>query len=101
MGRRYAAVSGDVDPMHLSSLAARAFGFPGALVQGMWTKARALAAIEARLPEAYVVDVDFSEPLLLPSNANFFAAQQDHGWDFAVRPADGDGDHLRGTVRAL
>src|SRR5674476_1187120 len=62
MGRRYAAVSGDVDPMHLSSLAARAFGFPGALVQGMWTKAHALAAIEARLPDAYVVDVDFSEP---------------------------------------
>lgn len=101
MGRRYAAVSGDVDPMHLSSLTARAFGFPGALVQGMWTKAHALAAIEARLPDAYVVDVDFSEPLLLPSIVNFFVAQQDLGWDFAVRPTDGPGDHLRGTVRAL
>lgn len=101
MGRRYAAVSGDVDPMHLSSLAARAFGFPGALVQGMWTKAHALAAIEARLPDAYVVDVDFSEPLLLPSIVNFFAAQQDQGWDFAVRSAEEPGDHLRGTIRAL
>jgi len=101
MGRRYAAVSGDVDPMHLSSLAAKAFGFPRALVQGMLAKAHALAAIESRLPDAYVVDVDFSEPLLLPSNASFFAAQQDHGLDFAVRPAEGPGDHLRGTVRAL
>ena len=101
MGRRYAAVSGDVDPMHLSSLAAKAFGFPRALVQGMWTKARALAAIEARLPEAYAVDVAFSEPLLLPSEANFFAAQRDHGWDFAVRPAQGADDHLRGTVRTI
>jgi len=100
-GRRYAAVSGDVDPMHLSSLAARAFGFPRTLVHGMWTKAHALAAIEARLPEAYAVDVAFDEPLLLPSIASLFAAQQDHGWDFAVRPAEGDGDHLRGMVRAM
>jgi len=38
---------------------------------------------------------------LLPSIVNFFAAQQDLGWDFAVRPAEGAGDHLRGTVRAL
>lgn len=99
MGRRYAAVSGDVNPMHLSSLAARAFGFPRALVHGMWSKAHALAAIEARLPEAYAVDVAFSRPLLLPSVASYFAVQQDHGWDFAVRPVQGSGDHLRGTIR--
>ena len=101
MGRRYASVSGDVDPMHLSTLAAKAFGFPRILVQGMWTKAHALAAIEARLPEAYALDVTFGRPLLLPSTASFFAAQQDHGWDFAVRPAQEAGDHLRGTVRAI
>lgn len=101
MGRRYASVSGDVNPMHLSSLAAKAFGFPRTLVHGMWTKAHALAAIESRLPEAYAVDVAFSQPLLLPSDANFVAAQQDRGWDFAVRPADGPGEYLRGTVRSI
>ena len=101
MGRRYAAVSGDVNPMHLSSLAAKAFGFPRTVVHGMWTKAHALAAIETRLPAAYAVDVAFSRPLLLPSVAGFTAAQHDQGWDFAVRPARGDGDHLRGTVRTI
>lgn len=101
MGRRYASVSGDVNPMHLNSLAAKAFGFPKILVHGMWTKAHALAAIESRLPDAYAVDVAFSQPLLLPSVANFFAAQQDRGWDFAVRPVQDGGYHLRGTVRAL
>jgi acyl dehydratase len=101
MGRRYASVSGDVNPMHLNSLAARAFGFPRALVHGMWTKAHALAVIEARLPDAYLVDVAFSQPLLLPSVANFVVVQQDQGWDFAVRPARGAGDHLRGTVRTI
>ena len=100
-GRRYAAVSGDVNPMHLSSVAAKAFGFPRTLVHGMWTKAHALAAIEARLPAAYAVDVAFSRPLFLPSVANFVAAQQDQGWDFAVRPARATGDHLRGTIRTL
>lgn len=101
MGRRYAAVSGDVNPMHLSSLAAKAFGYPRALVHGMWTKAHALAAIEARIPETYAVDVALSQLLLLPSVANFFAAQRDQGWDFAVRPATEPGDHLRGTIRPI
>jgi len=99
MGRRYASVSGDVNPMHLSSLAAKASGFPRALVHGMWTKAHALAAIESRLPPAYVVDVVFSQPLLLPSVANFLVVQRDQGWNFAVRPAGRSGDHLRGAVR--
>jgi len=101
MGRRYASVSGDVNPMHLSSLAAKAFGFPRTLVHGMWTKAHALAALEPRLPASYVVDVAFSQPLLLPSDANFVAVQRDQGWDFAVRPARATGDHLRGIVRPI
>jgi acyl dehydratase len=99
MGRRYAGVSGDVNPMHLSSLAARASGFPRTLVHGMWTKAHVLAALEARLPAAYAVDVAFVQPLLLPSVVNLVVAQRDAGWDFSVRPARRPGDHLRGTVR--
>jgi hypothetical protein len=35
-GRRYAAVSGDVNPIHLSGLAAKAFGFKRAIAHGMW-----------------------------------------------------------------
>jgi acyl dehydratase len=101
MGRRYASVSGDVNPMHLSSLAAKAFGFPRALVHGMWTKAHVLAALDPQLPAAYTVDVAFSQPLLLPAVANLVAVQRDQGWDFAVRPAQAAGDHLRGTVRAI
>ena len=45
-GRRYARVSGDANPIHLHALAARAFGQPGAIAHGMWTKARCLAALE-------------------------------------------------------
>ena len=100
MGRRYASVSGDVNPMHLSRIAARASGFPRILVHGMWTKARALAALEPRLPEAYAVDVAFRRPLLLPSTVGFVARPGAHDgeWDFAVRSRRGDRDHLVGTV---
>ena len=36
------------------------FGFPRAIAHGMWTKARALAALEP-LPDAYTVDVSFKQ----------------------------------------
>jgi len=98
-GRRYAAVSGDVNPIHLNPLAARAFGFPRAIAHGMWTKAHALAAVEASLPEAYAVDVAFAKPVLLPSTVGFLAARRGTGWDLALRALSGEAEHLRGTVR--
>lgn len=101
LGRRYASVSGDVNPIHLSLLAARALGFRRALAHGMWTKAHALAAVEPRLPAGYAVDVEFSKPLLLPSVVDLVVAPRGTGWDFAVRPRERTGNHLRGTVRPL
>ena len=44
IGRRYAKVSGDVNPIHMSSLTAKALGFKRAIAHGMWVKAHALAA---------------------------------------------------------
>ncbi len=46
LGRRYAAASGDRNPIHLHALSAKAFGFPRAIAHGMWTKARCMAALE-------------------------------------------------------
>lgn len=66
LGRRYAAVSGDANPIHLSAVAARAFGFPRAIAHGMWTAARALALVETLLPAAYRYDVAFRQPVPLP-----------------------------------
>jgi acyl dehydratase len=99
IGRRYAAVSGDVNPIHLNALAAKAFGFPRAIAHGMWCKARALAAIEARLPDGFTVDVAFRKPVLLPSTVHHVARQTAGGWDFALLRPNGDGAHLLGTVR--
>ena len=74
LGRRYAAVSGDHNPIHLHGLTAKAFGFPRAIAHGMWTKARCLAAL--RLPDAFAVDVRFKKPILLPSKVTFGEAER-------------------------
>jgi acyl dehydratase len=99
IGRRYGAVSGDVNPIHLSALAAKAFGFPRAIAHGMWCKARALSALEPRLPDAFTVDVAFRKPVLLPSTVDFVASPGPAGWDFGLRRAGQDTLHLVGTVR--
>lgn len=73
LGRRYAAVSGDTNPIHLSPVTARLFGQPRAIVHGMWTHARALSALEGTLPPAFSVQVQFARPVLLPGRAGFIA----------------------------
>ncbi|MGY1635402.1 MaoC family dehydratase [Geodermatophilus sp. SYSU D00742] len=100
-GRRYAGVSGDVNPIHLSALTAKAFGFKRAIAHGMWMAARALAALQGRLPEALTADVAFRKPLFLPSTVTLATAPVDGGWDLAVRNATAGTEHLRGTVRPL
>ena len=74
LGRRYAAVSGDRNPIHMHSLTAKPLGFPAAIAHGMWTKARCLAALESRLPDAFAVDVRFRKPILLPGRVEFASA---------------------------
>jgi acyl dehydratase len=98
-GRRYAAVSGDVNPIHLSGLTAKAFGFKRAIAHGMWVKARALAALSGRLPDAVTADVAFKKPLYLPSTVTLSTAEAGGGWDFAVRNAKNGTEHLVGTTR--
>jgi hypothetical protein len=95
LGRRYADVSGDRNPIHLNALAAKVFGFPRAIAHGMWSKARCLAALEGRLPDAYEVDVRFKAPILLPGKVDFSASPGGDGWRFALwsrRP------HLEGVI---
>ncbi|RKT84465.1 MaoC like domain-containing protein [Saccharopolyspora antimicrobica] len=98
IGRRYAAVSGDRNPIHLHALPAKAFGFRRAIAHGMWSKARCLAAIAERLPDQCTVDVEFRKPLLLPATADFAAHPAETGWNFELRARSGK-PHLLGTVR--
>ncbi len=99
IGRRYASVSGDINPIHMHSLSARLFGFPSAIAHGMWLKARCLAALEGQLPDALSVDVAFKLPLLLPAKVAFASWPTDGGRDFAVHDARKGKPHLTGSLR--
>ena len=99
LGRDYASVSGDVNPIHLSGLTAKAFGFPRAIAHGMWAHARALAGLEGRLPSAYEVQVDFRKPILLPSTVGFSFTRGAADLAFRISTRDGGKDHLIGSVR--
>ncbi len=98
IGRRYAEVSGDRNPIHMRPLTARLFGFPRAIAHGMWTKARCLAAFEGRLPDAYTVDVRFKLPVLLPAKVGFASHAEDTGWSFQLFDARDAKPHLTGTI---
>ena len=98
-GRRYAKVSGDVNPIHLSGLTAKAFGFKRAIAHGMWVKARVLGALAGRLPDALAIDVGFRKPLFLPSTVTLSTAPADGGWDVAVRNGRSGVEHVVGTIR--
>jgi acyl dehydratase len=84
IGRKYGAVSGDRNPIHLHALTARAFGFPKAIAHGMWLKARTLAALEGRLPQALTVEVAFKTPVLLPSTIAIATALEGSQWTSAT-----------------
>ncbi|WP_181764952.1 MaoC/PaaZ C-terminal domain-containing protein [Streptomyces albidus (ex Kaewkla and Franco 2022)] len=75
LGRRYGAVSGDRNPIHLHPLTAKLFGFPRHIAHGMWTFARALAGTGAAVGcEQLTARAEFKSPVLLPSTVAF-------GWD--------------------
>ena len=98
LGRRYAAVSGDVNPIHMHPLAAKALGFPTTIVHGMWSKSKMLAAVENRLPEKYTVSVEFKKPVLIPGKVRFIADEAENGWDLVLRAARKDTVHAVGSV---
>lgn len=98
LGRRYGAVSGDRNPIHLYPITAKALGFPRHIAHGMWTKARCIAALENRLPDAVRVEVAFKKPVFLPGTVAFGAEDTATGWDFGLFNPKSGAPHLLGRT---
>ena len=96
LGRRYAAVSGDRNPIHLYGLTAKAFGYPRQIAHGMWSAARCVAALENRLPHRVTVDIAFRRPVLLPGAVAFGCRRTDTGYAFSLRSPASGAAHLHG-----
>ena len=99
LGRRYAAVAGDWNPIHVHPFTARALGFPRAIAHGFWTKSRALAQLQGELPNRFTVEVAFKRPILLPAQVNYVESVGDEaGIGFGVRAVKDNAPHLDGWV---
>jgi acyl dehydratase len=99
--RKYASVGGDHNPIHVSSLGAKLFGFPTVIAHGMFSAAAVLANIEGQLPDAVQYSVKFGKPVLLPASAGVYIDRVSGGWDIALRNMAKGYPHLTGTVREL
>lgn len=98
IGRRYAAVSGDYNPIHIHPLSAKVFGFPRAIAHGMWSAARCLALLES----AYAMtpgkmQLRFRQPLLLPAQTELRSREKGESLEFLLT-GKGDRLHLDGTL---
>ncbi len=105
IGRSYAGVSGDSNPIHMHALSARLFGMPRAIAHGMWLKARCLAALDGHLPDSFEADVSFKLPVLIPTTVSFASWAEGGaaagGRGFAMHDRKNEKPHLTGLVRPL
>lgn len=102
LGRRYAAVSGDRNPIHLYPWTARAFGFKRQIVHGMWSAARCLAALDTDPLAAACFTVEFRAPVPLPSDVVLTRAPDAGGrTEFTLAAARSSRVHLVGGLTLL
>jgi acyl dehydratase len=100
VGRQYGWLSGDLNPIHLGDRGAKLFGFDRAVAHGMWSMARALAALgPAALAPPVRVHVDFKFPLFLPNIAHLEHWQRDSRCLFVLKDAETERPHLAGSAQ--
>lgn len=100
IGRRYARVGKDYNPIHLAPLPARLFGFKRHIAHGMWSLARCAALLEPELGRAVqILDVQFRQPLFLPGKVTLRHHRGSGEIDYALLARRSDKVHLTGTLR--
>lgn len=92
-GRRYAALSNNVDPIHMSRWSARLMGHRRALMHGMWLGARGLSAMGVASAPLRV-ELRFLSPVYLPAEVAFVKTAE----GFGLYSPDGEKAHLLASV---
>src|SRR5699024_1219776 len=101
IGRRYARVAGDYNPIHLGAPTARLFGFRAAIATGMWLAARSAAAINVeRIRYPHEFTVEFKRPVYLPAEP-LFSRKDGDDVKFALYSEDKKTCHLKGSLVPL
>ena len=101
-GWRYARVSGDFNPIHLTARTAQMFGFKQAVAHGMWSLGRCLAAAAPHLPKGKMqIDTQFKLPVYIPSQALARTWNSSDSVEISMCTMRGDRLHLAMQVRPL
>jgi len=100
MGRKFAKVSGDINPIHLSDISARLFGFKKAIIHGVWSMSRTMAELEPEVDQSRGVklDVNFKLPVFLPAWVCLERIEKSDGVAFVMTDSAGEKPHLSGSV---
>ncbi len=102
LGRNYALISGDSNPIHIHSLTAKLFGFKQAIAHGMWTKAKAISSLQPLLKSSALrVKVDFKQPVFLPCKLKMNYQEGAKDSFFEVKSEDQSKLHMSGKISLL
>jgi len=92
LGRKYMAISGDFNFIHIHAWLAKPFGFKRAIIHGMWSLARCAASFPK---EIATIEAAFVRPIFLPSKPRLKRCEGRDGVCIAqLLQADTDKLHL-------
>ncbi|MEI3611487.1 MaoC family dehydratase [Pseudogracilibacillus sp. SO30301A] len=96
MIRQYAAISGDVNPIHFSKTAAKKAGFPNQVAHGMLTMALSTIFISPLLQRQWRVvyfRIKFSSPLFIDDRLTIQATMMNHSEEELSFKISGNNQH--------
>lgn len=94
VGRKYARVSGDFNPIHLTRWTAKMMGFKQAIAHGMYSKALCVSDVvkqEAQSAKGLLADTpmqfstQFMQPIYLPTPCELMIKREANQIDFSLR----------------
>lgn len=99
VGRQYARVSGDFNPIHIADAGARFFGLKRAIAHGMWSLARCAAEIgQKAFAQPCTLDAAFKRPVAFCASMVLESWMTDGRVGFSLRDRQADKGHLLGSV---
>jgi hypothetical protein len=99
-GRVFSSVANDINPIHMSAITAKLFGFKRAIAHGMFSVGRCVARIlgDAPIDGPYTVDVKFKRPLFIPGSAALHTIVEDNETKFLLKVLPKGEPHVEGTI---
>lgn len=93
-GRKYAKISHNIDPIHMSAKSAKLMGHnKGAIMHGMWTVARGVSAY-SQLTYPFHINIKFVSPIYMPAKVLYHETEN----GFGVYAEDGLRPHLLAEI---